>query len=132
MHIKAYRTSILLGITFTALLSTFWFLPQLAFIIFISLLLQLLLTPLVESLNKKIPRALAAGIVLLAFLALGFGILTIVSSNFIPTFTRFVTDFPQITEKMQSVSYLQDSAFLNQEFDNILGEMKYSSVCVFN
>ncbi len=128
MHIKAYRTSILLGITFTALLSTFWFLPQLAFIIFISLLLQLLLTPLVESLNKKIPRALAAGIVLLAFLALGFGILTVVSSNFIPTFTRFVTDFPQITEKMQSVSYLQDSAFLNQEFDNILGELKNASV----
>ena len=48
MRLKTYRTSILLGVTFTILLSAFWFLPQLAFIIFISLLLQLLLTPLVD------------------------------------------------------------------------------------
>ena len=43
MVLKKYRTSILLGLTFTILLSTFWSMPQLAFIIFISLLLQLLL-----------------------------------------------------------------------------------------
>ena len=64
MHLKTYRTSILLGVTFTVLLSTFWFLPQLAFIIFISLLLQLLLTPLVDRLECHLNRGLAAAIVL--------------------------------------------------------------------
>lgn len=62
MQLRDYRTSILLGITFTILLSTFWYMPQLAFIIFISLLLQLLLLPPVNYLNKKLPRSLAAGI----------------------------------------------------------------------
>ena len=43
MSIKKYRTSIFLALYFIVLLSTFWYMPQLAFIIFISLLLQLLL-----------------------------------------------------------------------------------------
>ena len=43
MHFANYRTSIILAITFTLLLSAFWFFPDLAFIIFLSLLLQLLL-----------------------------------------------------------------------------------------
>ncbi|MDY4416955.1 MAG: AI-2E family transporter, partial [Selenomonas sp.] len=65
MSLRPYRTSILLGVTFTVLLSTFWFLPQLAFIIFISLLLQLLLTPLVDRMTKRMPRALACGFALI-------------------------------------------------------------------
>ena len=68
MRLKTYRTSILLGVTFTILLSAFWFLPQLAFIIFISLLLQLLLTPLVDRLESRMNRGLAAAIVLIGFL----------------------------------------------------------------
>ena len=128
MHLKDYRTSILLGITFTLLLSTFWFMPQLAFIIFISMLLQLLLTPLVEKLHSCLPRALSAGLVLIAFVLLAIGLLAVVSSTFIPTFTRFITDFPQITEKLQTLPFLQDSQFLNDELDNLWQELKSVSV----
>lgn len=128
MHLKDYRTSILLGITFTLLLSTFWFMPQLAFIIFISMLLQLLLTPLVEKLHSRLPRALSAGLVLIAFVLLAIGLLAVVSSTFIPTFTRFITDFPQITEKLQALPLLQDSQFLNDELDNLWQELKSVSV----
>ena len=65
MSIKKYRTSIFLALYFIVLLSTFWYMPQLAFIIFISLLLQLLLLPLTNKLAEKMPRALAAGLILL-------------------------------------------------------------------
>ena len=43
MNLWNYRTSIILAITVTLLLSTFWFFQDLAFIIFLSLLLHLLL-----------------------------------------------------------------------------------------
>ena len=128
MHLRDYRTSILLGITFTLLLSTFWYLPQLAFIIFLSLLLQLLLRPFVEHLTRKMPRAIAASLVLIAFLALSLLLLALVSSSLIPTFTRFVTDFPQITDKLRHISLLQDSAFLGSELDNLWGELKNASI----
>ncbi|WP_028128825.1 AI-2E family transporter [Selenomonas sp. AE3005] len=128
MVLKKYRTSILLGLTFTILLSTFWSMPQLAFIIFISLLLQLLLLPLVDRLAAKIPRALAAGLVLLLFISLTLLLLALVSKSFIPTFSRFVTDFPQITEQIQNIPLLQDSDFLQGEIDNIWAEMKTASM----
>jgi predicted PurR-regulated permease PerM len=128
MHLKAYRTSILLGITFTVLLSTFWYLPQLAFIIFISLLLQLLLSPLVERLSHRLPRAAAAGLILITFVLLTIALLAVVSSTFVPTLTKFVTDFPQISEKLQSIAILPDSAFLNEEMSNVWAELKSASV----
>jgi len=128
MVLKKYRTSILLGLTFTILLSTFWSMPQLAFIIFISLLLQLLLLPLVDRLAAKIPRALAAGLILLLFIGLTLLLLALVSKSFIPTFSRFVTDFPQITEQIQNIPLLQDSDFLQGEIDNIWAEMKTASM----
>lgn len=128
MRIKAYRTSILLVITFTLLLSTFWNMPQLAFIIFISLLLQLLLTPLVDRLAQRVPRALAAGAVMLVFIALTGFLLAMVSSSFVPTFTRFVTDFPAAAAKLQDATALQDSEFFRQELDGIWGELQAASV----
>ena len=128
MHLKAYRTSILLGITFTVLLSTFWYLPQLAFIIFISLLLQLLLTPLVDRLSRRLPQAAAASLVLITFVLLTIALLAVVSSTFVPTLTKFVTDFPQISEKLQSIAILPDSAFLNEEMSNVWAELKSASV----
>lgn len=128
MSIKKYRTSILLAVTFTVLLSTFWYMPQLAFIIFISLLLQLLLLPLTNRLARKIPRGLAAGLVLLAFLCLALLILALVSKSFIPTFSRFVTDFPQLTEEIQNLPWLQESDFLQAELDDIWSEMKNASM----
>ena len=128
MVFKKYRTSILLGLTFTVLLSTFWFMPQLAFIIFISLLLQLLLLPVVDKLAAKMPRFLAAGLVLLLFISLTLLLLALVSKSFIPTFSRFVTDFPQITEQIQNIPFLQDSDFLQGEIDNIWAEMKTASM----
>jgi len=128
MFIKKYRTSIFLALYFIVLLSTFWYMPQLAFIIFISLLLQLLLLPLTNKLAEKMPRALAAGLILLCFISLALLLLMLVSKSFIPTFSRFVTDFPQITEKVQSIAWLQESDFLQSELDDIWAEMKNASM----
>lgn len=128
MKVKPYRTSILLVITFSLLLSTFWLMPQLAFIIFISLLLQLLLTPLVNRLNTKLPRAMAAGLVLFVFIALALFLLALVSSSFIPTFTSFVTDFPSTAAKLQGIGDMQNSDFFRQELDNLWNELQAASV----
>ena len=124
MAFKKYRTSILLAVTFTVLLSTFWYMPQLAFIIFIALLLQLLLLPLTNRLARKIPRALAAGLVLLGFLSLALLLIGLVSKSFIPTFSRFVTDFPQLTEQIQNIPWLRESDFLQGQLSDIWSEMK--------
>ena len=128
MAIKKYRTSILLALTFTLLLSTFWYMPQLGFIIFISLLLQLVLLPIVDKLSEKIPRPLAAGLVLLCFVGLAVLLLGLISQSFIPTFSRFVTDFPQLTEEIQKITWLQESDFLQSELDDIWSEMKNASM----
>jgi hypothetical protein len=101
--------------------------PQLAFIIFISLLLQLLLLPLTNKLACKIPRALAAGLVLLGFLSLALLLIGLVSKSFIPTFSRFVTDFPQLTEQIQNIPWLRESDFLQGQLSDIWSEMKNAS-----
>lgn len=128
MSLRPYRTSILLGVTFTLLLSTFWFLPQFAFVVFLSLLLQLLLMPLVDRLSKRMPRAVACGIALLALLVVLFGLLTVITSTFIPTFSRFVTDFPELSEKVQHLPFIEDSAILEDGLDHLWAELKSTSV----
>ncbi len=129
MHWRSYRTSILLATTFLILLSTFWFFPSLAFIIFISLLLQLVLTPPVEFLaHHKIPRALAAGLVLIVSVSLLIGLLALISQTFIPTFTRFVADLPQLSTSIQNIPFLQNSDFFATEFDELMKELTNVSV----
>lgn len=124
MGIRKYRTSILIAVTFTVLLSTFWYMQQLAFIIFISLLLQLLLGPLVDRLSLRLPRALAAGLVLCAFLMLALGVMAIVFSSVLPNFISFTKDFPAMMTSIQQRIDLQDSAFLNEELNTMWGEIK--------
>ncbi len=103
MTLRPYGTSILIGIVFTFLLSTFWFLPQLAFIIFISLLFQLLLYPLVEKLHRYVSKGLAAALVLCSTLILIFFALVFITSTIIPSFSRFITDFPEISQQVQNL-----------------------------
>ena len=128
MHLRPYRTSIILAITFTLVLSTFWFLPQLAFIIFISMLLQLLLSPLVERLVPHLSRALASALVLLSFVLLLIGTAFLISSSFIPTFTQFIAEFPRISADLQASVAMQDSPMLAGELDNLWGELQEISV----
>lgn len=128
MLLRNYRTSILLGVTSLLMISMFWFLPNLAFIIFISLLLQLLLLPPVNFLGQRMPRALAAGIVLLCFLALSLGLFAVVSNSFLPTFTTFVTDFPNIAAKVYQLSIVENSSFLAKELDTIWTELMTASI----
>lgn len=129
MQWRNYRTSILLACTFILLLSAFWLFPSLAFIIFISLLLQLLLSPPTEFLCRyRIPRFLASGLVLLCFVSLLIFLLGIISRTFIPTFTRFVTDLPQLSLSLSQIPFLPDSEFLAAQIDSLMKEMTNLSV----
>lgn len=125
---QRYRTSTLIGLSFILLFSTFWFFPSLAFIIFISLLLQLLLSSPVEKLSCKIPRSLAALLTLLSFIAFIIFLLTIVSSSFIPTFTKFIADLPNLSADLQTLPFMQNFSFLSHEFDELWSELSSVSV----
>ena len=128
MRLRNYRTSILLAITFTLLISAFWFFPNLAFTFFLSLLLHLLLTPGVNFLSKRLPRFLSAGIVLVSFVFAALALLTIVSSSFIPTFTKFIHDLPNLTEDFKKIPYIEDSEFFRMEMDNLWSELMNTGV----
>ena len=128
MQIRAYRTSIILGLVSAALLSAFWYTQQLAFIVFLSLLLSLLLNPLVDKLEKKIPRGAAAAVVMLLFLLFSFGVLTLVSGSFLPTFTRFIREFPSIAGKLQETWLSSSSGFLQNELDSLWEGLKDAGV----
>lgn len=124
MHLKNYRTSVLLAVVFSVLISAFWFFPSLAFIIFLSLLLMLLLMPIVDFFTRKnMPRAAAAGIAMSLFIATALFLLTIVSGTLIPTFSAFVEDFPNLTVRLQQLPILHESEFLTNEVDNLWNEI---------
>ena len=128
MQIRAYRTSIILGLVFAALLSAFWYTQQLAFIVFLSLLLSLLLNPLVDKLEKKIPRGAAAAVVMVLFLLFAFGLITLISSNFLPTFTRFIREFPTIAGKLQETWLSSDPGVLQNELHELWESLKDAGV----
>ena len=129
MNLRNYRTSIIIAVTFTVLLSTFWYLQQLAFIVFLSLLLQLLLHPLVDRLSQKMPRGLAAGLVILAFILLSVLVFVLVSRSVIPNLTKFTRDFPVLMEGLQQNIAMHDvSSYLNDEADGLLDEVKSAAL----
>ena len=128
MRLKPYRTSILLAIAFTLVLSTFWSMPQLAFIIFISMLLQLLLFPAVDAMSPHTGRGFAAGTVLVGFVLLGGLLMTLVTSTFIPTFSSFITNFPAISQEVQHIPLFEHSTFFSAEMDSLWEELRQLSV----
>ena len=122
------RTSIILAVTFIVLLSMFWLLPSVAFVVFISLLLSLLLRRLVDHLQKRMPRGLAAAVTLPVFVLVVIGFLTLVSSTLIPSLQKFIKDLPEITASVQQLPILSESNFLSQEIDELWNEMANLSI----
>ncbi len=128
MRLRNYRTSILLAITFSVMISAFWFFPNLAFIVFLSLLLHLLLIPGVDFLSRWMPRIAASGFVLIGFVLAALAILTIVSRSFIPTFTEFLQDLPALTQEFQKIPMIADSEFIRNEMDNLWSEFMNTGI----
>ena len=125
MNLANYRTSIILAVTFTLLLSTFWFYQDFAFIIFLSLLLQLLLKPTVDFMERrKIPRAIAAALAISAFILVLVALASVISRSVLPSFQRFVAELPTIGESLQQVPFLSDTDFIQDEFVNILDRLR--------
>ena len=125
MNLANYRTSIILAVTFTLLLSTFWFYQDFAFIIFLSLLLQLLLKPAVDFMEaRRMPRAVASAIAIIAFILVLAAFASIISRSVIPSFQRFVAELPAIGQSLQQLPFLSDTDFVQNEFVNILDRLR--------
>ena len=120
-----YRTSIILAVTFTILLSTFWFYQDFAFIVFLSLLLQLLLKPVVDFMEvRRMPRAVASAIAIIAFILVLAALASIISRSVLPSFQRFVAELPTIGQSLQQLPVLSDTDFVQNEFVNILDRLR--------
>ena len=125
MNLANYRTSIILAVTFTLLLSTFWFYQDFAFIIFLSLLLQLLLKPAVDFMEaRRMPRSIASAIAIIAFILVLLALVSIISRSVLPSFQRFVAELPTIGQSLQQVPFLSDTDFIQDEFVNILDRLR--------
>ena len=125
MNLGSYRTSIILAVTFTILLSTFWFYQDLAFIVFLSLLLQLLLKPAVDFMERqKVPRSVASAIAIIAFILVLLVIGSILTRSVVPSFQQFVAELPTIGQSIQQLPLLSDTDFIKDEFVNILDRLR--------
>ena len=125
MNLANYRTSIILAVTFTLLLSTFWFYQDFAFIIFLSLLLQLLLKPAVDFIEaRRMPRSIASAIAIIAFILVLAALASIISRSVLPSFQRFVAELPTIGQSLQQLPFLSDTDFVQDEFVNILDRLR--------
>ena len=125
MNLANYRTSIILAVTFTLLLSTFWFYQDFAFIIFLSLLLQLLLKPAVDFMEaRRMPRAVASAIAIIAFILVLAALASIISRSVLPSFQRFVAELPTIGQSLQQLPIFSDTDFIKDEFVNILDRLR--------
>ena len=125
MNLANYRTSIILAVTFTLLLSTFWFYQDFAFIIFLSLLLQLLLKPAVDFMEaRRMPRAVASAIAIIAFILVLLAIGSILTRSVVPSFQQFVAELPTIGQSLQQLPFLSDTDFVQGEFVNILDRLR--------
>ena len=125
MNLANYRTSIILAVTFTLLLSTFWFYQDFAFIIFLSLLLQLLLKPAVDFMEaRRMPRSVASAIAIIAFILVLAALASIISRSVLPSFQRFVAELPTIGQSLQQLPIFSDTDFVKDEFVNILDRLR--------
>jgi len=125
MNLANYRTSIILAVSFTILLSMFWFYQDFAFIIFLSLLLQLLLKPAVDFMEaRRMPRSVASAIAIIAFILVLAALASIISRSVLPSFQRFVAELPTIGQSLQQVPFLSDTDFIQDEFVNILDRLR--------
>ena len=125
MSLANYRTSIILAVTFTLLLSMFWFYQDFAFIVFLSLLLQLLLKPVVDFMEaRRMPRSVASAIAIIAFILVLAALASIISRSVLPSFQRFVAELPTIGQSLQQLPILSDTDFIQDEFVNILDRLR--------
>ena len=122
------KTSICLAVSFILALSAFWLLPQLAFVVFIALLIDLLLHPLVDHLHqvRYIPRSVGAALSLFCFVTLATGLIAMLSSTLAASVQKFTHDLPTLTENIREL--FSSSAFLSQEIDNLWTELASLSI----
>lgn len=125
---QKHQTSILLAISFLFVLSAFWLLPQLAFVVFIALLIDLLLHPLVDRLHRirYIPRSIGAALSLLVFVILTLGLFTVLSAPLAASVQKFTHDLPELTVSIRDL--FSSSTFLSQEIDNLWTELASLSI----
>ena len=120
MNLANYRTSIILAVSFTILLSMFWFYQDFAFIIFLSLLLQLLLKPAVDYMERRrVPRALAAALAICAFILVLIALASVISRSFIPSFQRFIAELPTIGASIQQMPIFADTDIVSHILERL-------------
>lgn len=123
-----HGTSIILALSYILFLSMFWFLPQVAFVIFFALLINLLLQSFVTKMPrfKKLPRSFAAVVSLFAFVVFMIILLTILGSTMTIALQKFSEDLPVLNENLRQL--FSSSHFLSEKIDELWKEIATMSV----
>ena len=118
-----HRTSAIIALSFLLTLSAFWLLPDLAFVVFIALLIDLLLHPMVKRLHRLrgMPRSLATAISLLSFIAIVGSLFAVLSSTLAASVQKFTHDLPVLTANIRD-AFGPDN-ILTWEIDNLWTEI---------
>lgn len=118
-----HRTSILIGASFCFVLGSFWLLPQLAFVTFFALLLDLLLHPMVDHLHRvrHAPRGVASALTLIFFLVFITILITVLSAPVALSVQKFSHDLPALTQNMRDLFAAYPA--VAQEVDDLWSEL---------
>ncbi|MGN0941353.1 MAG: AI-2E family transporter [Selenomonadaceae bacterium] len=127
---KKYQTSIVLAVSFIVTMSAFWLIPEIAFVVFIALLLDLLLRPLVNRMERLrlLPRSVAAGLSLIIFCILVIVLFTVLSTTLANSIQSFVADLPRLNASIRQL--LESYEFISNELDELWTELATLSINV--
>lgn len=126
--LKQHQTSIAISASFIIMLAMFWVLPQVAFVVFIAVLLDLLLHPFVDRLERLrlLPRSAAVAISLICFCLIVIVLFTVISTTLADSLQKFSEDLPQINASIRSL--LESSEFITNELDNLWSDITRLSI----
>lgn len=123
MKLKQYRISIFIVLFAIFAISTFWTMQSLAFIIFLSTLFSILLKPMVDFFSKKLNRTLSAIFAILIFISVFIVLISIITQSFLPAFTEFLSDAPNISKQFYAKADSLNLPFLTSDLDKVWNEI---------
>lgn len=123
-----HLTSLGLGLFMAGIVLSVAYLPQFAVVIFVSLALDLLLSGLVDRMEARVPRLLAAFSVLFCFVLLMVVVFVILYATVVPMGQDFVNKLPQMVASFMALPWVKELPLFGEEINNAWTQLTKFSV----
>lgn len=121
-------TSLGLGLFMAGIVLAVAYLPQFAVVIFVSLALDLLLSGLVDRMEARLPRLLAAFSVLFCFVLLMVVVFVIIYAIVVPMGQDFVNKLPQMVASFVALPWVKEMPIFGEEINTAWTQLTKLSV----